>query len=509
MEPGMIDLTIPEMRQKLVEGELSARALVEAYLQRIEEIDRSGPALRSVIEVNPDALDIADGLDAERRSGSIRGPLHGIPILLKDNIDTGDRMMTTAGSLALAGAPASEDAAVAARLRAAGGVILGKANLSEWANFRSTRSVSGWSSRGGQTRNPYALDRNPCGSSSGSAVAVAAGLCAAAMGTETNGSIICPSHTNGVVGLKPTLGLISRTGIVPIAHSQDTAGPIARTVLDAAVLLGAMVGDDPRDPASAAEEQLPEDHDYTRFLDADGLRGAHIGVARNFFGSNLRVDRVMEAALAAMREAGAEIVDPVPLEMPPEVKDNQLEVLLYEFKADLNAYLAERRPECPVRSLADIIAFNEEHADRVMPYFGQELMVMAEAKGPLTDEAYLEALESNRRMAGEEGIRARLGEHNLDALVAPSGGPAWLTDYVNGDHHVGGSSTPAAVAGYPSITVPGGYVWGLPVGISFFADAFSEPVLLRVAYAFEQQTKARRPPSFRSKIDLASDQHIA
>ena len=501
----MIDMTIPEIQQRMAVGELSARVLVEAYLQRIEAIDRTGPTLRSVIEVNPDALDIADGLDAERRSGGVRGPLHGIPILLKDNIDTGDRMMTTAGSLALADAPAPDDAVIVARLRAAGAVILGKANLSEWANFRSTRSVSGWSSRGGQTRNPYALDRNPCGSSSGSAVAVAAGLCAAAVGTETNGSIICPSHTNGVVGLKPTVGLVSRTGIVPIAHSQDTAGPIARTVLDAAVLLGAMVGHDPRDPASAADAQLPEDHDYTRFLHADGLRGARIGVARNFFGFNPRVDDVMEAALAAMREAGAEIVDPVPLEMPPEVRANQLEVLLYEFKAGLNAYLAERRPGSPVRSLAGVIAFNEEHADRVMTYFGQELMVMAEAKGPLTDEAYLRALESNRRMAGEEGIRARLHEHSLDALVAPSGGPAWLTDYVNGDHHAGGSSTPAAVAGYPSITVPAGYVWGLPVGISFFADAFSEPVLLRLAYAFEQRTKVRRPPECRLTVDLTSN----
>jgi amidase len=498
----MDEMTILELQHKMAAGEPSARSLVEAYLQRIEEIDRSGPTLRSVIETNPDALKIAGELDAERQARGARGPLHGVPILLKDNIDTGDRMLTTAGSLALAAAPAPEDAVVAAKLRAAGAVILGKANLSEWANFRSTHSVSGWSSRGGQTRNPHALDRNPCGSSSGSAVAVAANLCAAAVGTETNGSIICPAHTNGIVGLKPTVGLVSRTGIVPIAHSQDTAGPLARTVEDAAVLLGAMVGSDPRDPATAAIADLPPGNDYTRFLDADGLRGARMGIARNFFGFNPRVDGVIEAAIAAMREAGAEIVDPVPLEMPQDVKEHALEVLLYEFKAGLNQYLAERRPDFTLRTLADIIAFNDEHADEVMPYFGQELMSMAEAKGPLTGEDYLQALATIQRMAGEEGIRAALRAGNLDALVAPSGGPAWLTDYVNGDHHVGGSSTPAAVAGYPSITVPAGYVWGLPVGISFFADAFSEAALLRLAYAFEQQTGVRRPPEFRPTLHL-------
>jgi amidase len=496
----MIDLTIAEMLQKMAAGDLSARSLAESYLWRIEEIDRSGPTLRAVIEVNPDALKIADDLDAERRSNGPRGPLHGIPILLKDNIDTGDRMLTSAGSLALADAPAPEDATVAAKLRAAGALVLGKTNLSEWANFRSSHSVSGWSSRGGQTRNPYALDRNPCGSSSGSAVAVAARLCVAAVGTETDGSIICPSHVNGIVGLKPTLGLVSRTGIVPIAHSQDTAGPHARTVHDAALLLGAIAGQDPRDPETMSAAQLPPDNDYTRFLDMNGLKGARLGVARNYFGHNPQVDQVMEAAIAAMQDAGAEIVDPVPLVLPKEAREGEMEVLLYEFKADLNKYLAERRPASPVHSLADIIAFNEEHAEKVMPYFGQDLMIKAEAKGPLTDEAYLQALEMNRRLACEEGIDAQLRAHSLDAIFAPSGGPAWLTDYVTGDYHGAGSSTPSAVAGYPIITVPAGYVWGLPIGVSFFAGAFAEPMLLRLAYAFEQLTRVRREPQFHPTV---------
>jgi amidase len=511
---GLIGSTIPELQQRMAAGELSARSLAKAYLQRIKEIDRNGPSLRAVIEVNPDALEIAGALDTERRAQGPRGPLHGIPILLKDNIDTGDRMQTTAGSLALAGPPTPHDATIAARLRAAGALILGKTNLSEWANFRSTHSVSGWSSRGGQTRNPYALDRNPCGSSSGSAVAVAADLCAVAVGTETNGSIVCPSHINGIVGLKPTLGLVSRTGIVPIAHSQDTAGPHARTVMDAALLLGAIAGPDPRDSATTGVSHLPRvppDYDYTRFLHPDGLKGARLGIARNFFGFDPHVDRVMEDAIATMRSAGAEIVDPVHLApiVPPKQEadgeaNGELEVLLYEFKADLNSYLAERRPDAPVHSLAEVITFNEKHADRVMPYFGQELMIMAEGKGPLTEEAYLRALASNRRLAGEQGIDAALRTHNLDAIVAPSGGPAWLTDYVRGDHHSMGSSSPAAVAGYPNITVPAGYIWGLPIGISFFAGAFAEPALLRLAYAFEQLTNVRRRPQFRPSVDLSA-----
>jgi amidase len=407
-------------------------------------------------------------------------------------------MQTTAGSLALEGNIAAQDAAIAARLRRAGAVILGKTNLSEWANFRSTHSTSGWSSRGGQTHNPYALDRNPCGSSSGSAVAVAADLCTASVGTETDGSIICPSHTNGIVGIKPSLGLVRRAGIIPIAHSQDTAGPMARTVADAAAVLAALAGPDPRDPATLGHDALIAAiiRDLMSSLNGDGLRGARIGVARNLFGFNPRVDAVMEEALAAMRDLGAEIVDPANLELPASLEQSELEVLLYEFKADLNVYLGGLGAETAVRSLTEVIAFNEAHRDRVMPYFGQEHMLQAEAKGPLTEEAYLSALEANRRQTREEGIDAVLAQHRLDAIVAPSGGPAWLTDYVNGDHYVGGNSTPAAVSGYPSITVPAGYVSGLPVGISFLGPAWSDATLARYAYAYEQATKVRRQPRF-------------
>jgi amidase len=496
--------TIDELQQMMARDELTAQALTEGYLRRIAELDRAGPTLRSVIEVNPDAPAIAAALDDERRAQGPRGPLHGIPILVKDNIDTGDRMQTTAGSLALAGAPAAQDATVVSALRAAGAVILGKTNLSEWANFRSTHSVSGWSSRGGQTRNPYALDRSPCGSSSGSGVAVAADLCAAAVGTETDGSIICPSTHNGIVGLKPTLGLVSRTGIVPIAHSQDTAGPMARTVADVAVLLGALVVHtaDPRDPLTA-EGVVHAQPDYTRFLDRDGLRGARLGIARNLAAFNPRVDRLLDDAVDALGRLGAEIVDPVEVAVPKELDENEYEVLLYEFKAGLDAYLAGRGPDVPVHSLAGVIRFNEEHAPQAMPYFGQEQMLAAVAKGPLTDEAYLQALATARRLARAEGIDKTLAEHRLDAIVAPSGGPAWLIDHVSGDHYTGGNTTPPAVAGYPSITVPAGFVWGLPVGISFFAGAYSEPALLKFAYAFEQATHHRRPPEFRPSADLA------
>ncbi len=497
----MEELTIAELQQQLASGALSAQAITRMYLERIELLDRSGPALHAVIELNPEALADAERLDAERKATGARGPLHGIPVMLKDNIDTADRMMTTAGSLALEGSFAPQDSTVAGNLRRAGAVILGKTNLSEWANFRGMRSTSGWSSRGGQTRNPYALDRNPSGSSSGSAVAVAANLCAVAVGTETNGSIVGPSYVNGIVGLKPTVGLVSRAGIIPIAHSQDTAGPMARTVADAAILLGALAGCDPRDPATeAARGLIPAD--YTRTLDPDGLKGARIGVARNLGGFDARVEGILEAELAVMRKLGAEIVDPVHVEGVHKLEAPETEVLLYEFKADLNAYLAALGPAAPVHSLAEIIAFNERHRSRVMPYFGQELMIQAEAKGPLTEEAYTAALQDARRLARDEGLDATLREHRLDALVAPTGGLPCLTDWLLGDHYSGGNSSPAAIAGYPSITVPAGYLYGLPIGISFIAGAYQEPTLLRLAYAFEQATRARRAPHFAAHADL-------
>lgn len=489
------ELTLQNLQDLQTAGEATARNLVERYLERIERLDRSGPRLNAVIELNPDALAIADALDAERRAGRTRGPLHGIPILIKDNLDTADRMTTTAGSLALEGHIAAQDAFIVARLREAGAVLLGKTNLSEWANFRSTHSSSGWSSRGGQTRNPYALDRTPCGSSSGSGVAVAASLCAAAVGTETDGSVVCPSHTNGIVGLKPTLGLLSRSGIIPIAHSQDTAGPMARTVADAAILLGAMTGLDPRDPATQASAGHFHT-DYTPFLDPDGLRGARIGVARGYFGFDARVDAIMESALQSLRAAGAELIDPVAVIPESKLGKPEVTVLLYEFKADLNAYFAALGPDAPVRSLADAIRFDQEHKDRVMPYFGQERFEQAQKKGPLTRPAYRRALEKGQQ-AAQENIHKLLSEHRLDAILAPTGGPAWLIDLVNGDQYTGGGfSSPAAVAGFPHITVPAGFVWGLPVGLSLFAGPWSEPTLLRLAYAFEQATQARRPPQY-------------
>jgi amidase len=495
------EATVDELQRRMASGSLTARRLTSAYLARIAALDRTGPALHHVIEVNPDALSIAAALDAERRAKGPRGPLHGIPVLLKDNVDTADRTTTTAGSLALAGSVPPRDATIARKLREAGAVLLGKANLSEWANIRSTRSSSGWSARGGQAKNPYALDRNPCGSSSGSAAAVSANLCALAIGTETDGSIVCPSSANAIVGLKPTLGLLSRAGIIPIAHSQDTAGPMARTVRDAAILLGALTGADERD-AATAEGAGHAAADYTRVLDPDGLRGARIGVVRKFFGFNPRVDRLMEDALAEMVRRGAVLVDPAEIPHAGEYDESELEVLLYELKADLAAYLAALGPRAPVRSLAEVIAFNEAHRAEEMPFFGQELFLRAEEKGPLTTPAYREALENSRRLSRGEGIDAVMDQHRLDALVAPTGGPAWMTDLVNGDHFSGGSSTPAAVAGYPNIDVPLGEIYGLPVGLSFMGRAWSEPTLLRLAFAFEQATRARRAPEFLPTADL-------
>jgi amidase len=497
----MEELSILELQDRMNSGACTGRSITEMYLERIESLDKQGPAINAVIELNPDAQAITEALDAERQAQGPRGLLHGIPVMLKDNIDTADRMMTTAGSLALTGSIAAQDSTVARRLREAGAVILGKTNLSEWANFRSAYSTSGWSSRGGQTRNPYALDRNPCGSSSGSAVAVAANLCSVAVGTETDGSIICPAQTNGIVGIKPTLGLVTRFGIIPIAHSQDTAGPMARNVTDAAILLGALVGVDARDPATVAGRSKDQ-ADYTQFLDPGGMRGARLGIARNFFGFNDDVDRIMEGCIEEMRQLGAEIIDPANVEGAGDIWETELQVLLFEFKADLNRYLVGLAPSVAVRSLTEIIEFNEQHRDDVMPYFGQDRMIAADERGPLSDGAYLKALEECRRLSRTDGIDATLREHRLDAIVAPSGGPAWLTDWITGDHHSGGSSSPAAVAGYPSITVPAGYVHGLPIGVSFFGGPYQEPTLLKIAYAFEQSTNARRPPGFRASADL-------
>jgi amidase len=495
------EATVESVQQAMTAGRLSSRRLTEIYLARIDAIDRGGPMLRSVIETNPDALAIADALDRERREKGVRGPLHGIPILIKDNIDTADGMMTTVGSLTLEGPAPDRDAFIVERLRAAGAVLIGKTNLSEWANFRSRNSASGWSARGGLVRNPYALDRNACGSSSGTGAAIAANLATIGVGTETDGSIVCPASANGLVGIKPTVGLASRSGIVPIARSQDTPGPMARTVRDAALLLSALAGVDARDPATAASRDKVE-ADYTRVLDADGLKGARIGVLRGgFVGYSPPADRLYDAAVARLEQLGATVVDPVALPNAGKYDDSELEVLLYEFKTELNAYLATRRG-LKVRKLADVIAFNEQNRDREMPFFGQDNFLAAEKKGSLTDRAYRSALERNLRLSRAEGIDRVLKNSRVDALVAPTAGPAWVTDLINGDHYLGSSSTPAAVAGYPSITVPAGAVAGLPVGISFFSTAWSEATLIKFAYAFEQATRHRRPPSFRASVSV-------
>jgi len=489
--------SISELQDELRAGTLTSRRLVEMYQERILTLDQAGPALKSVLEINPDALTIADELDEERRTRGPRGPLHGIPILLKDNIATADRMETTAGSLALVGARVARDAFVARKLREAGAILLGKTNLSEWANFRSSTSSSGWSGRGGQALNPYVLDRSPCGSSSGSAIAVAANLAAASLGTETDGSILSPAATNGVVGIKPTVGLTSRAGVIPIAHSQDTVGPFGRTVADAALLLGAITGVDERDPATqeSADRFLT---DYTRFLDRAGLRGARIGVPRQVYtGYHPKVDAAFQAAIERMRELGAVLVDPADIPTAKRMGEasNEETVLFYELKADMNAYLADLASS-PVRTLADLIAFNEAHAEQELPYFGQELFIQAEEKGSLTDPVYLAALEENRRWARQEGIDAVMDAHQLDALVVPTIGLPCCIDLVNGDHFSGAGTQPIALAGYPGISVPAGVVSNLPFGVLFMGRAYSEPTLIKLAYAFEQGTLARRVPQY-------------
>jgi amidase len=496
------ELTIAQMKDAMERGGLSSSDLVDMYLERIRDLDVGGPAVNSILHLNPQARAIAKARDKERKAGTVRGPLHGIPILLKDNIDTGDKMMTTAGSYALVGSPAPQDSTVAARLRAAGAVILGKANLSEWANFRGFGSSSGWSGVGGQTRNPYVLDRNPCGSSSGSAAAVSANFAAAALGSETDGSIVCPSSLCGVVGIKPTLGLTSRAGVVPISHTQDTVGPHGRRVADAAAVLGALVGVDPRDPATQASAGKFHT-DYTQFVNPDGLYGARIGVMRNgVTGYSLYTDAVFENALQAMADAGAEIVDPADIPTMDQLLSDPAEliILVREFKTDLNAYLATRTG-VPVHTMADVIAFNVAHFDQELKWFGQEWFELSEAE-IFSEQEYIDALARSHSLSREQGIDAVLQAHDLDALVAPTGSPAWTTDLVNGDHFLGASSTAAAMAGYPAINVNGGFAFGLPIGITFVGTAFSEPTLIKLASGFEHVIDARRAPQFRPTLPL-------
>jgi amidase len=490
--PGTFELdeiSLADLGAGLAQGKWTSAKLVELYLGRIDAIDRSGPKLGAVLALNPDAASIAAALDQERKSGKVRGPLHGIPILLKDNIETRDPIATTAGSLALAGWRSPNDAFVAARLRAAGAVILGKTNLSEWANFRSTHSTSGWSGAGGQTKNPYALDRNPSGSSSGSGAGASACLCAGAIGSETDGSVTSPSSINGLCGIKPTVGLVSRTGIIPISVSQDTAGPMARTVRDVAILLTVMADPDSHNA-----------RDYSTFLDPNGLRGARLGIARKFFAGNTAMDAFLNGCIGALKKAGAEVIDPADLATHGQMDAPELEVLLFEFKDGLNRYLARLPAASPARTLKDLIAFNEKNRDREMPFFAQELLIQAEAKGPLTDPAYAKARATCVRLSRQDGIDALLAQHKLDAIVTLTSGPAWPIDHVNGDRDTGGCTTPAAVAGYPHITVPAGLYRGLPIGLSFFGAAWSEPTLIKFAFAWEQQMNARRKPTFAASV---------
>ncbi|MGN6247983.1 MAG: amidase [Ginsengibacter sp.] len=495
------EITIDDLHSGYQSGKFTIRLVIEKYIKRINEMDKAGPTVNSVLQLNPDALKIADELDKEWKEKGPRGPMHGIPVLLKDNIDTADKMDTTAGSIALMDAKPEKDSFLVKQLRDAGAVILGKTNLSEWANMRSSHSTSGWSGRGGLTKNPYALDRNCSGSSSGSGAAAAANFCAVAVGTETDGSVVSPSSLNGLVGIKPTVGLVSRAGIIPISHSQDTAGAMCRTVKDAAILLGAMAGADEEDEATQNKERTNV-KDYTKFLDKNGLKGARIGVLRQYFGFLPSVDKIINDSLDVLQKQGAVLIDPVVIDTLGKFDDSEGTVLRYELKNDMAAYLKHRGNGTSFHTLKDLIEFNDKHADKEMPYFNQELFLQAEAKGSLTDPEYKEALERNHRMTREEGIDAVMDKYNLDAIVSPTDSPAWMTDLVDGDHFLGGSSQLAAVAGYPHITVPAGNVFGLPIGISFFGRAWSEPVLLKIAYSFEQTTKARKVPKFLPTVKL-------